>query len=67
MSSKHGVLCQKVVTSANVDMAKIELPALSEEVRQIIRDAGLESLQGLLGPDWQRVIRQLAERYWGAK
>lgn len=67
MSSKHGVLCQKVVTSASVRLERIELPALSEQVRQIIRDAKLESLQGLLGPDPQRVTRQLVEKYWSTK
>ena len=67
MASKHGVLCQKIVTSAQVDVADIEFPAISETVRQIIQDTKLESLQGLLEKDWQRVAHELANEYWGVK
>ena len=67
MSSKHGVLCQKIVTSAEVPSESIEIPELDEQVQQIIRDSKLESLKGLLGPDSQRVSRQLVEIYWSTK
>lgn len=67
MASKHGVLCYKIVTSDQVDVANIEFPAISETVRQVIREAKLESLQGLLEDDWQGVSHQLAKKYWGVK
>lgn len=67
MKSKHGVICYKILTSGQVDMAKIQFPAVSETAAQVIRDAKLESLNGLLGEDWQHVAHQLAERYWGIK
>lgn len=67
MESQHGVLCYKIVTSDQVDVANIEFPAISETVRQVIREAKLESLQGLLGDDWQSVSHQLAKKYWGVR
>ncbi|MBA7648686.1 hypothetical protein ES703_56474 [subsurface metagenome] len=67
MKSKHGVLCYKIFTSEQVDVASIEFPAISETVRQVIREAKLESLQGLLGEDWQGVAHELAKEYWGLR
>ena len=67
MAPRHGVLCQKIVTSEQVNVANIEFPAISETIRQIIQDAKLESLQGLLGDDWHGVSHQLAKEYWGVK
>ena len=64
MSSRYGVLCQKIVTASEVDLGKIKLPALTEELKQIIRDAKLKSLEGLLGPDSEKVLRKLVEQYW---
>jgi len=67
MASKHGMLCQKVVTSEQVNVANIEFPAITENIRQIIRDAKLESLQGLLEEDWEHVAIELAKEYWAVK
>ena len=67
MSSKYGALCQKVVTSSDVDISKIELPALTDELKQIIRDAKHKSLEGLLGSDSEQVFRKLVEQYWTVK
>ena len=67
MESKHDVFCYKIVSSEQVDVANIEFPAISETVRQVIREAKLESLQGLLGEDWQGVARELAKKYWGVR
>lgn len=67
MNSSKGVLCQKIVTSTEIDLTKIELPALSEKVQQTIRDAKIESLQDLLRADSQRVLRQMVEQYWNTR
>lgn len=67
IASQHGMICQKVVTSEQVNVANIEFPAISETVRQIIQDAKLQSLQGLLGEDWEHVARELAKEYWCVK
>jgi hypothetical protein len=67
MDSKHDVLCYKIVTSEQVDVDNIEFPKISRAVRQVIREANLESLQGLLGKDWQRTAQKLAREYWGVK
>ena len=67
MASKQGVICQKIVTSAQVNVANIEFPVISGPIRQIIHDAKLESLRGLLNDDWQRAARDLAKEYWGVK
>ena len=65
MASKHGMLCHKIVTSQQVNVANIEFPAIARDVSKIIRDTKLESLQGLLGEDWERVAHKLAREYWG--
>lgn len=60
----HGVLCQKIVTSAEVNVDDLKLPKLSSEVQTVIRDAKVESLQGLLGPDSEKLMRKLVAEYW---
>jgi hypothetical protein len=67
MNSKHGVMCYKIVTSERVNVDNIEFPEISETVRRVIRDAKLESMQVLLGEDWQHAARKLAREYWGVK
>lgn len=67
MNSKHGVLCYKIVTPEQVDVDNIEFPEISETVRQVILEANVESLHGLLGEDWQSVAHKLAKEYWGVK
>jgi len=67
MNSKHGVLCYKIVTPEQVDVANIEFPKVSRAVRQVIRESKVESLQGLLRKDWQRTAHELAREYWGIK
>ena len=67
MKSKHGVLCYKIITSKQVDVANMEFPVVSQTARQVIREAKLESLNGLLGEDWQHVAHKLAQGYWGVK
>lgn len=64
MAPKYGVICQRVVTSAQIDMSKIEFPEISDAVRDVILTGKIERLQGLLGEDWQKVVHQLAEEYW---
>ena len=67
MDSKHGVMCYKIVTSGQVNVDNLEFPEVSEAVRQVIREAKLESMKGLLGKDWQHEARKLAREYWGVK
>ena len=67
MGSKHGVLCYKIVNSKQINVANIEFPAISETVRKVISEAKLDSLQGLLGNNWQSEARKLAKEYWGVK
>jgi len=64
MSSKYGVLYQKIVTSKEVDFEKIKPSVITDEMRQIIQDSKLKSLEGLLGPDSERELRKLVEQYW---
>jgi len=65
MDSEHGVMCYKIVTSEQVNVDNIELPEVSEVVRQVIRESKLESMKGLLGRDWQNAAHKLAREYWG--
>ena len=64
MAPKYGVFCQRVVTSASIDMSKLEFPEISDAVREVILATGIERLQGLLGEDWQQAVHQLAEEFW---
>ena len=64
MDSKHGVMCYKIVTSKQVNLDNIELPEVSKVVQQVIQEAKLESMQGLLGKDWQNAAHKLAREYW---
>ncbi len=43
----------------------MELSPLSEEIRQVIRESGVPSLQPLLGPDWEEAMRDMQKEYWG--
>jgi len=61
------VLCQKIVTASEINLAKIELPPVTENLKQIVLDAKIDSLKGLLGPDSQQVLRKLVEQYWTVK
>lgn len=67
MKSKHGVFCYKIITPEQVDVTKLEFPVISETARQVIREANLEPLHGLLDENWQQVAHELAEGYWGIK
>jgi hypothetical protein len=64
MASNNGVFGQKIVTSAQVDVANIKFPELSDETRHIIRAFNLKSLEGLIGENWESIAHQLAEGYW---
>jgi hypothetical protein len=65
MDSKNGVICYKIVTSKQVNVDNIVLPEVSEAVRQVIREAKLESMNGLLGRNWKDAVHKLAREYWG--
>ena len=67
MSSKHGVLCYKIVTLEQIDVDKMEFPEISDTVRRVIMDAKVDSLQGLLGNNWHGESRKLAKEYLGIK
>ncbi len=67
MSKKHVVFGQKVVTSHNILLDETTFLPISEEVKQIIRDSKIESLQGLLGPDAKSVAWELVQDYWRNK
>jgi hypothetical protein len=61
------VIGYKIVDSRKIDVDKIDFPKLSDKTLQIIRDAKLDSLAGLLGNDWKNASRELAKKYWGIK
>ena len=67
MNSKLGVMCYKMVTSKQIQVDDLEFPKVSEPVRQVIREANLKSMEGLLGEGWQAKARELARGYWGVK
>lgn len=67
MNAEHDVICYKIVTGQQVDVDRVEFPAISEPVLKVIREAKLQSLQGLLGDNWRSESRRLAKEYWGVK
>ncbi len=64
MAVKNLVFGRKVVTPIGMRTEKTELPKISDRVLDIIRDAKVESLQGLLGPNRNDVMLRLVDEYW---
>ncbi len=67
MSSKREMLFVKVVSFTEAELARIEMPTLSPAVRQIIADSKIPSLQRLLVPNVQQVLRGIVQDYWARK
>jgi hypothetical protein len=67
MSLDQSALYAKTVTFTPADAAKIEVPVLSEQVRKIIAESGVESLQVLLAPNMAARIPQIIADYWNKK
>ena len=57
----------KTVTFTPADTAKFEVPVLSERVREIIAESGVESLQVLLAPNMEAMLPQIIADYWNKK
>ena len=67
MSLSESAFYAKTVTFTPADAAKIEIPVLSERVRKIIAESGVESLQVLLAPSMEAMIPQIIADYWNKK
>ncbi len=67
MSPKREVMCLKRVTAAQIDLVKIRPSEFSDAIRQVIREANIQSLNGLLTADQQTVAQGLRRMYWGVK
>jgi hypothetical protein len=67
MPAKREMIRQKVVDLAELDFAGVPLPSPGEEVLKAIRATKIESLQGLLGPMKDEVMRGLVAQYWRGK
>lgn len=50
------------ITAEMID--SMELSPLSDELKEVIRESGVPSLQPLLGPDWEEYMRDLQREYW---
>ena len=64
MATTHLMFGRKAVTAEDVKPGKVEPRQVSAEVRQIIRDAKLTSLEPLLKAGSSDLIRQLVHQYW---
>jgi hypothetical protein len=64
MDNTHGVLVGKIVDFTREELEQVDIPPLSQESRAFIAQSGVESLQSLLGPDFQEVGRALVLKYW---
>jgi hypothetical protein len=67
MNLSESAFYAKTVTFTPADVAKIDVPVLSERVREIIAESGVESLQVLLAPDMEAMIPQIIVDYWTKK
>jgi hypothetical protein len=67
MELGNDILCAKVITFTGANLAKIEPPQLSEEIRQIIVESGVKSLQDLVGSDARTAVRNVMRNYWSLK
>lgn len=67
MGLSNDVLCAKVITFTGANLAKIEPPKLSEQVRQIIVESGVKSLQDLVGSDARTAAVNVMRNYWSVK
>ncbi len=64
MSRFFGV---NVVRPDRITSIKPTLTEPSEQLRQCIRDAKIESLYGLLDENWETTSHQLVTKYWEPK
>jgi len=67
MSSKYGVLVQMTVPFTVEDLARTTPVMLSQKVREIIAQSGAPSLQFLLHPNAQDMVREIARLYWNVR
>lgn len=64
MKSEDDALYIWNVSPDKVDPKEIQLSEPNETVRKAVLDSKVESLQGLLGSEWESELKKLAEEYW---
>jgi hypothetical protein len=67
MGLSNDIFCAKVITFTDDNIAKIEPAKLSEDVRQIIVESGVKSLQDLVGSDARTAAANVMRNYWSLK
>jgi len=67
MGLSNDILCAKVITFTDANLAKIEPPKFSEKVRQIIVESRVKSLQDLVGSDPRTAAADVMRSYWNLK
>ena len=65
MSTTDEIFGHKIVTAGQINFETVVSVRIADEVRKIILESNLPSLQGLLGPNSEKVLRKLAAQYWG--
>jgi len=67
MEFKKDVIGTRSINLTSADLAKFEPPKLNEDVRQIIVESGIQSLQAFVRVDSQPAMRDIIHTYWGIK
>jgi hypothetical protein len=61
------VLGVNTIVISSEELAKVEMPELSDEVCQIIIQSGVKSLQSLVEANKQEAIAKILQEYWEGK
>jgi hypothetical protein len=67
MALSNDLLCAKVITFTRADLAEFEPPKMSEEVRRIIVESKVKSLQDLVGDDARTAVANMMRHYWSVR
>jgi hypothetical protein len=65
MASERNVIASKPIVLSKQDFAQIEVPDLSDEVRKIIIDSKVKSLQAFVSRSNPSTLRDNIYKYWG--
>jgi hypothetical protein len=67
MHSPFEVMASKPITFSRAALATTGPPPLSEELRQLIAESGVASLQELIGENGPAAMQAMIEEYWDIK